>query len=136
MVLHTPFRLFAGSALAMILTACGPTSRAHWTSQGATSSPFSATVSEDTYNSGDSIIYTLRFEKKEDRPGEGWFVKKKLDGDSARPHRPNLIWTTPKDLTVIVHTDRITGHVVQIFGNKPGNDGSLTFDYRADGLEQ
>jgi hypothetical protein len=85
---------------------------------------------------GDSIIYTLRFEKTENRPGGGWFVKKELYGDDARPRRPDLVWTTPKDLTVIVHTKGITGRVLQNFTNPSGNDGSLTFEYRADGLEQ
>jgi hypothetical protein len=140
MASRTPFRLLVGPALAILLTACSltpaPTSRAHWTSQGAPSSPFSATLYEDTYNSGDSIIYTMRFEKKENRPGGGWFVKKTLDGDNGRPQRPTLIWTSPKDLTVIVHTKGITGRVVQNFASQSGNDGSLTFEYRADGLEQ
>jgi hypothetical protein len=136
MASRAPFRRLAGLALALVLTGCGPTSRAQWTFRGAASSPFSATLYEDTFNWGDSILYTLRFEKTEPRPGGGWFVKKTLDGDDARPRRPDLIWTTPKDLTVVVHTQRISGHTVQTFGNGSASDGSLTFDYRADGQEQ
>jgi hypothetical protein len=68
-------------------------------------------------------------------PG-GWFVKKTRGGDSGRPKRPDPIWTTPKDLTVVVHTERIGGRVVQTFANQSGNDGALTLDYRAAGLRQ
>ena len=132
----TPLRRLAGLAIAIFLAACGPTSRAQWTSKAAPSSPFSATLYEETFNDGDSIIYSLRFEKTENRPGGGWFVKKELYGDDARPRRPDLVWTTPKDLTVIVHTKGISGRVLQNFANPSGNDGSLTFEYRADGLEQ
>jgi hypothetical protein len=136
----TLFRLAAGAAFAITLAACNvtpaPTSRAQAMSRATPSSPFSATLYEDTYNSGDSVLYSLRFEKTENRPGGGWFVMKKLDGDDSHPKRPDLIWTTPKDLTVVVHTKGISGRTVQNFTNQSGNDGSLTFEYRADGLEQ
>ena len=136
MTSRLPSKPFPAAALAVILFNCGPTSRAHWTSRGPSSSAYSATVDEGTYNDGDSITYALRFEKTESGPGGGWFVKKPIDGDSARSQRPELFWTTPKDLTVIVHTKHIAGHLVQRFVNPSGDDGSLTFDYRADGLER
>jgi hypothetical protein len=131
-------RSVAGLTLAIGLAACvpTPTNRAHWTSRATPSSPFSAALEEDTYNDGDSILYTLRFEKTETSPGGGWFVEKHLDGDSGRPKRPDLVWTSPKDLTVVVHTKAIAGRTVQSFTNPAGNDGSLTLEYRADGLEQ
>ena len=119
-----------------ILVACGSTSKAHWVSKGEISSPFSATLYEENYDSGKSIIYTLRFQKKESGPGGGWFVKKNLDGDNERGQRPSLIWTTPKDLTVIVHTKRIYGNIVQKFSDNSEDDGSLTLEYRADRLSQ
>jgi hypothetical protein len=129
-------RMAAALAILLTLAACGPTGRAHWAFQGPNSSPFAVTLYEDTYNSGESIIYTVRFEKKESGPGGGWFVTKELYGDDERPKRPTIVWTSPRDLTVIVHTARIDGRVVQRFVNPSGNDGSLTFEYRADGLEQ
>ena len=135
MGLKATFRM-AAFAIPIALVACGPTSRAQWVSQGPNSSPFFATLYEENYNSGESLIYSVRFEKKESGPAGGWFVKKELDEDSERPQKPTLVWTSPRDLTVIIHTARIDGHVVQHFVNQAGNDGSLTFEYRADGLEQ
>lgn len=120
-----------GIALAISLAACSPTPtrQSHWTTKGAASSPFSATLYEDTYNSGDSTLYRLRFEKREDRVGGGWFVLKNLDGDEPHPRRPALIWSTPKDLRVVIYTDHIEGRIVQTFTNAAGTDGALTLDY-------
>jgi len=137
------FRTALFSASVVALSGCGPiswrpvpTSHAIWSSRATPTSAFHATLYEETFNDGESIIYSIRFEKNETGPVGGWFVKKELDGDNARPKRPELIWSSPKDLTVIVHTSRVEGRVVQRFFDQPGNDGSLTFDYRPDGLEQ
>lgn len=128
---RSPRITIGGIAVAVSLAACSPTptSQSQWTTKGAASSPFSATLYEDTYNSGDSTLYRLRFEKREDRVGGGWFVMKNLDGDEPHPRRPALIWSTPKDLRVVVYTDHIEGRVVQTFTNAAGTDGALTLDY-------
>ena len=119
-------------ALVICLAACSPTptSQSHWTTKGGASSPFSATLYEDTYNSGDSTLYSLRFEKREERFGGGWFVKKSLDGDQPHPRRPALVWSTQKDLRVVVYTEHIQGRTVQTFTNNARTDGSLTLDYQ------
>lgn len=127
----SPRIAFGAIALAISLADCSPipTSQSHWTTKGDASSPFSATLYEDTYNAGDSTLYSLRFEKREERVGGGWFVKKRLDGDQPHPKRPTLIWSTPKDLTVVVYTEHIKGRIVQTFTNAARTDGSLTLDY-------
>jgi hypothetical protein len=90
------------SALALVaLTSCGGTEKSSWSSRANTASPFHAILYQTTYNSGETAIYEVRFERDGTQPSGGWFVKKELEGDIPVGPRPALVWTSPNYLTVL-----------------------------------
>jgi len=114
---------------------CSRPERTFWSSTANAGSPYQATLYQTVYNAGETTIYAVKFERT-DKPatnsscGGGFFVKKELEGDIPAGPRPQIQWTSPHDLSVVVATEMIEGQVVQHFHDMCGPDGSLTIVYK------
>jgi hypothetical protein len=127
-------RLLALALLA--LSGCYQTERTYWSSRAVAASRYHAILYQTVYNGGETAEYQIRLQRDDkqfSKPpcGDGWYIKKQLDGDLPYGDHPQLLWTSPDDLTVVVPTQKIEGQVVQRFHDVCGPDGSLTIVYKA-----
>ena len=107
--------------------------RTSWQSHPAKPSPYKATLTEDSYNYGDTNQFSLRIDAAAGKGGEGYFFTGPLDaGGAMSSPRPQLIWTSPTDLLVTVHTAELEGQTVRQLGDFGQPRGSLTIRYVAD----
>ena len=105
-----------------------------WQSRPASTSPYRATLTEDEYNFEESNQFTLRIDAEPLRGDNGWFYEGPLEaGGAMHSPKPQLLWTSPTDLLVTVHTAALDGQTVRRFGGNGRPKGSVTIRYIADG---
>lgn len=122
---------------ALVVSACSgpqPVER-KWVSRPAQKSAYSAVLTEDTYNEGESNQYHLRLDAAP-AGDDGWFFKNDLDTGLIVSPKPDVRWTSPTDLLVTVHTAEIEGQTRRALGGNRHPVGSLTVHYVADQPEQ
>ena len=117
----------------LMLTGCGPNiETSHWVSQPSEKSPYKATVTGKTYNWGESQTFSIRIDAVPVGRDSGWFLSDDIDsGGLVRAVKPTLVWRTPTDLLVLVHTQSLSGETVRRFGEGQRPAGSLTLRYIA-----
>jgi len=98
-------------------------------------SPYSATLLTDSYNDGESNEFRLRLDAAP-KGDDGWFFIEELKTDLATMPNPEVMWTSPNDLSVTVHTAKIDGQTRRRFGGHGRPDGSLIIKYVGDQPEQ
>ena len=109
--------------------------RENWNSTPAEASPNRATLTEDEYNLGESNQFSLRIDAQPANGDNGWFYEGPLEaGGAIHSPKPQLVWTSPTDLLVSVHTAELEGQTVRRFGGRGRPRGSVTIRYIADGL--
>lgn len=121
-----------GTCLA--LAGCGPNVETRsWVSQPFRGAPYTATLTGKTFNWGESASYTLQLDAAPAGGDRGWGFRQDVDsGGAIRAVRPRLKWTSPTDLLVVVHTDRLSGTTVRRLNDLHRPAGSLTYRYIAD----
>ena len=108
--------------------------RESWVSIPASKSPYRATLTEDAYSLGESNQFSLRIDAQPTNGFNGWFYEGPLDaGGAIHSPRPQLVWTSPTDLLVTVHTAELEGQTIRRFGGDGRPRGSVTIRYIADG---
>ena len=122
-------------ACALAVAACSPEhEKSSWQSRPPKPSPYRATLIEDAYNHGESNEFSLRIDAAPSNGDNGWFYEGPLDaGGAIHSPKPQLVWTSPTDLLVTVHTAKLEGQTVRRFGDNGRPSGSVTIRYVAEG---
>ncbi|WP_308514363.1 hypothetical protein [Sphingomonas flavescens] len=101
-----------------------------WHLRPTAKSPYRATLTEDTYNFGESNRFSLRIDASPSNGDNGWFYEGPLEaGGAVHAPKPELVWTSSTDLLVTVHTAELEGKTVRRFGGNGRPRGSVTIRY-------
>lgn len=116
------------------LAGCAEHHDRKWFSYSEGASTYSATLTERDYNQGESNAFKIRIDAAP-LNDDGWFFVEDLHTGMINSEKPDLHWTSPNDIMVVVHTAKIEGQTRRLFGGGARPAGSLTIRYLADQTE-